>query len=67
MDHFNSTYCTMLHLLEETFDGHPQQLDAAISTMFRLKRDAVALMQLPVDEGLSTAGPSFEYVGVDDR
>lgn len=67
MDRFNSTYCTVLERLEDTFDGRPAQLDNAISTMFHLKRDAADLMQLPIDDGRRTAGPSFEYVDAADR
>lgn len=63
MDRFNSTYCRILGLLDDAFDGAPQRLDLAISEMFRLKTDAQALMNLPTDEdGLWSAGPSFEYV-----
>ena len=34
----------------------------AIGAMFRLRDQANALMQFPTDDGLATAGPTFEYV-----
>jgi hypothetical protein len=30
--------------------------------MYRLKEQAQALMQIPIEDGLATAGPTFEYV-----
>ena len=66
-DEFNLAYCTILQLLDEAFDGNPQRLQVAIGAMFRLKDQANALMQFPTDDGLATAGPTFEYVAPADR
>jgi hypothetical protein len=66
-EELNRTYCTILHLLERTFDGSPQILGTAIGAMYGLKAQAQALMQLPTEDGLATAGPTFEYVAPDRR
>ena len=66
-DEFNVAYCTILQLLDQTFDGNPQMLGLAIGAMFRLKDQANALMQIPTEDGLATAGPTFEYVAPADR
>jgi hypothetical protein len=66
-DEFNLAYCTILQLLDQTFDGNPQMLQPAIGVMFRLKNQADALMNMPSGDGLSTAGPAFEYVAPADR
>lgn len=58
---FNHTYCDVLQLLEQTFNGKPELLSAAVGAMYRLKAQAQALMQMP-DEGGRSAGPTFEYV-----
>jgi hypothetical protein len=34
----------------------------AIGGMYELKDQAQALMQMPTEDGLETAGPTFEYV-----
>jgi hypothetical protein len=66
-DEFNRTYCTVLQLLDEAFDGDPQRLGHAIGAMFRLKHHARTLMSLTTEDGLATAGPTFEYVARADR
>jgi hypothetical protein len=66
-DRFNAVYCTVLQLLEQTVNGRPEQLGPAISTMFRLRGHAEALMQLPSASGVGSAGPSFEYVPPEHR
>ncbi len=66
-DEFNSQYCALLQLLDQTFDGNPQMLQPAIGAMFQLKEQANALMQMPTEDGLATAGPTFEYVAPADR
>ena len=35
--------------------------------MYRLKVQAQALMEMPTEDGLTTAGPTFEYVPVSTR
>ena len=62
-DQFNDSYCALLRLLDQTFNGSPQTLRTAIGSMFRLKAQAQALMEMPTEDGITTAGPTFEYVG----
>ena len=59
---FNRSYCGLLRLLERAFDGAPQTLGGAIGTMYTLKAQAQALMQMPIEDEPATAGPTFEYV-----
>jgi hypothetical protein len=59
---FNRSYCAILALLEQAFSGKPTQLPSAICAMYALKGQAQALMQLPSGDGVTTAGPTFEYV-----
>ncbi|MDT7804332.1 MAG: hypothetical protein QOI78_7765 [Actinomycetota bacterium] len=61
-EEFNNTYCLLLYLLEETFNGAPAQMGAAVGTMFTLRAQAQALMKTPSGDGRTTAGPTFEYV-----
>jgi hypothetical protein len=65
-DEFNHTYCVLLHLLEQAFNGSPPMLAAAMGSMYELKAQARALMELS-DDGVTTAGPTFEYVAPEDR
>jgi hypothetical protein len=58
---FNRTYCTLLDQLEQTFNGSPTMLGAAVGTMYTLKSQAQTLLQMPDGQG-TTAGPTFEYV-----
>jgi ferritin-like protein len=59
---FNRCYCSILRKLERGFSGDPEQLQSAIAAMFALKGQAVALMQMVTEDGVTTAGPTFEYV-----
>lgn len=59
---FNHIYGALLQHLEEAFNGSPQTLGAAIGAMYTLKAQALALMEMPTEDGLATAGPTFEYV-----
>jgi hypothetical protein len=61
-EEFNHSYCALLRRLEEAFNGGPQMLGAAIGAMYSLKAQAQALMQMPTEDGLATAGPTFQYV-----
>ncbi|MEU4476290.1 ferritin-like protein [Micromonospora sp. NPDC023888] len=58
---FNHTYCAVLNLLEQAFNGNPGMLGAATGTMYALKAQAQGLMEMS-DGGSTTAGPTFEYV-----
>ncbi|MFI6678696.1 ferritin-like domain-containing protein [Kribbella sp. NPDC050470] len=60
-EEFNHTYCAVLHLLEQTFNGSPRMLSVATGTMYALKAQAEALMQMSDDDGF-VAGPTFDYV-----
>ena len=64
---FNQSYYALLQLLEETFGGAPRTLGSAMGAMYSLKAQAQALMQMPTEDGLATAGPTFEYVAPDRR
>jgi len=66
-DKFNITYCELLRMLEEAFNGEPGKLNDAIGVMFGLKAQAKNLMETPNEDGLTTAGPTFEYVPPDRR
>ena len=61
-EEFNRSYCALLALLEQAFDGNPHVLGSAIGAMYGLKAQAQALMQIPTEDGLAVAGPTFEYV-----
>jgi hypothetical protein len=60
-EEFNRMYCYILHQLEQAFDGSPQRLETAIGAMHGLKAQAQTLMEMPTEDGLATAGPTFEY------
>lgn len=60
-EEFNSAYFSLLQTLELAFDGAPQTLESAMGVMFSLKALAQKLMQMPTEDGLEMAGPSFEY------
>ncbi|MDX6464020.1 MAG: hypothetical protein QOE55_7717 [Acidobacteriaceae bacterium] len=64
---FNRSYCGLLQLLEQAFNGAPQMVGASIGTMYTIKTLAQALMQMPTEDGLETAGPTFEYIASDRR
>ncbi len=67
MDLFNATYGTVLHRLEQAFDGRREVFSSAVSAMFHLRTSAVTLMSMPIDGSDETAGPSFEYVPPERR
>ena len=66
-EEFNCSYCALLQFLEQAFDGAPQMLGAAIGAMYTLRAQAQALMETATEDGLATAGPTFEYVASDRR
>jgi hypothetical protein len=65
MEEFNITYCAMLATLHRAFNGETSCLSPAISLMFQLPSLATELMALPTGDGVTTAGPSFEFVAID--
>ena len=66
-EEFNDSYCAILRLLDQAFNGSPQTLRTAIGSMYRLKVQAQALMEMPTEDGMTTAGPTFEYVPSEQR
>jgi len=64
---FNNTYCLLLYMLEETFNGNPTQMGGAVGMMYTLKGQAQALAKMPTGDGRTTAGPTFEYVPPEQR
>jgi len=64
---FNSSYCTVLQLLEQTFNGVPTLLAVATGAMYGLKQQMIELICLDSGDGVSTAGPSFEWVPPEQR
>jgi len=65
MVEFNTKYCGMLATLHRTFNGETAQLSPAIAMMFQLQSIATELLAMPSGDGLTTAGPSFEFVTSD--
>lgn len=58
---FNSAYCTVLQLLERTFNGLPMLLKYATGAMYGIRQWMIDLMALEFD-GSVQPGPSFEWV-----
>lgn len=59
-DTFNYTYTSLLKVLHDTFNGHPDSLGTAVGLMESLNEQAQTLMTM--DSGIGgNAGPSFEY------
>jgi CDGSH-type Zn-finger protein len=67
MDEFNHAYSGVLHVLDECFNGSPRLLAVATGAMYGLKEQAIELMKLPSGDGVTTVGPSFEYVAPELR
>jgi Ferritin-like len=61
-DACNRSYSTLLRQLEAAFNGEPSRLVEAVQTMLELRYQAIALMRVPVGDGM-TAGPPFEWSG----
>jgi len=64
MVEFNTKYCEMLATLHRTFNGETALLSPAISMMFDLQSVATELLAMPSGDGVTTAGPSFEFVTI---
>ena len=62
MQAFNLLYSDLLRGLHRAFNGEPARLFATVAGMLELKERAQELMQMPSGDGITTAGPSFEYV-----
>ncbi len=63
---FNVAYSSVLNQLEQAYNGSPTTLPEAVRTMYALKIQAAALMQMP-DGDDYVAGPTFDYVPVEMR
>ncbi|WP_280419910.1 ferritin-like domain-containing protein [Nocardia carnea] len=61
-EEFNNSYCLLLYLLEDTFNGSPSEIKETFGVMYALKSQAQALMKMPSGVGPTTAGPTFEWV-----
>jgi hypothetical protein len=57
----DETFSALVDALQETFDGHPDHLDAAIGLMYSLRLQAQDLMAMPIPNGTGNAGPRFLY------
>ena len=62
MDGFNRLYSDVLRTLHRAFNGDPAQMFASMSGMMQLRTRAQELMRMPSGDGVTTAGPSFDYV-----
>jgi hypothetical protein len=59
---FNRSYTALLKTLHLAFNGQPALLFNAVPLMYRMKEQALALMQVPCGPGSDeTVGPSFEF------
>jgi hypothetical protein len=65
MIEFNTKYCDMLATLHQTFNGEPECLSPAISEMFELRSIASELVTMPTGDGVTTAGPTFEFIALE--
>ena len=62
MTEFNTAYSDLLRGLPRACNGEPSRLSELVDVMFLVKQLAQELMQLPSGDGITTAGPPFEYV-----
>ena len=60
-EQFIPSYCALLRQLERALNGSPGALGTAVGSMYVLKAQAQALMQMPNEDGSGMAGPTFEY------
>lgn len=60
---FNYNYTSLLNSLHRTFNGEPNQINAAMGVMFSLRLYALKLLAIPDPNNPGyVAGPSFEYI-----
>lgn len=65
-DAFNTSYTNLLRALDATFDGHPDDLKAALGLMYELRLLAGSLVATRLPGTDLQAAPTFEYTPVDD-
>lgn len=60
---FNRSYTNLLKTLHQGFNGQPARLYEAVPLMYRMKQQALTLMNVPCGDGSGeTVGPSFEFL-----
>jgi CDGSH-type Zn-finger protein len=59
---FNLLYSDLLRDLHRALNGERARFSRTVPAMLQLKTLAQALMQMPTGDGVTTAGPSFEYM-----
>jgi hypothetical protein len=57
----DETFSALVDALQQTFDGDPKHLDAAIGLMYSLRLQAQNLVSMPIPSGTGNAGPRFLY------
>jgi len=63
---FNLAYSNLLRMLHRAFNGQPEQMAVSVGSMYEIKNLALELIRMPTGDGSTVAGPSFEYVPVQD-
>jgi hypothetical protein len=58
---FNQTYTSLLNNIHEACNGDPGQLMKGVGLMYQLKYKALELMNIPLADDGTMAGPTFEY------
>ena len=67
-DEFNQLYSQFLEQLHLTFNGEPGRMRRAVGMMYQMKYLAQSLLNIPIpDKEGKVAGPTFEYVPVEER
>ena len=57
----DETFSALVDALQQTFDGDPKHLDAAIGLMYSLRLQAQNLVSMAIPGGTGNAGPRFLY------
>jgi hypothetical protein len=61
-EQFNLAWSELLDSMHTAFNSETPALDKSIDLMFRLKKPAVELMQIPLIGKTGNAGPTFNYI-----
>jgi CDGSH-type Zn-finger protein len=62
MDQFNVAYSEMLRDIQRALNGQPERFFASVPAMLDLRDLARDLARTPTGDGVTTAGPSFDYM-----